>query len=162
MARPAVSFLAVAFAAFAAGPALAQSVLQAPGPGVGPITAPDEIGYCLCAHQSVDALGAKVAAETQHHQEVQDRLAVLDKQLADSKANVNVNQPDQVEAYRRLVEAREKTMAEFYYELTPRLQQLVARYNTRSESYNAACTTRSFDATALDAAKAGLSCPVEP
>ena len=162
MARSAIFFFAAAFSTFVAGPALAQAVLQAPTPGEGPITAPDEIRYCLCAHQSVDALGPQVAAETAHHQEVQDRLAALDKQLADSKATVDVNQPDQVDAYRRLVEAREKTMAEFYYELTPRLQQLVARYNAHTESYNAACTTRSFDATALEAAKAGLSCPIEP
>ncbi|HEV2677226.1 MAG TPA: hypothetical protein VGV37_22050 [Aliidongia sp.] len=163
MARSAILF-AAALSALAAGPALAQvgAPLQTPMPGAGTITAPDEIRYCLCAHQSVDILGARVAAETARHQEVQDRLAALDKQMADSKANVDVNQPDQVEAYRRLVEAREKTMAEFYYELTPRLQQLVARYNASTAAYNASCTTRSLDALMLENVKATLSCPVEP
>jgi hypothetical protein len=150
--------------AFIAAPALAQSgaPLQTPIPGSGPLSSPDEIRYCLCAHQSVDTLGARVAAATQHNQELQDRLAALDKQLADSKAGVDVNQPDQVDAYRRLVEAREQTMAEFYNNATPRLQQLVADYNAHTQSYNAFCTTRSIDQAALDAAKAGLSCPADP
>ncbi len=158
------ALLAALGAAVLSLPALAQSgaPLQTPVPGTGPVTAPDEIRYCLCAHQSVETLGALVAAETAHHQELQDRLAALDKQLADSKATVDVNQPDQVDAYRRLVEAREKTMAEFYYEVTPRLQKLVAQYNAHTESYNAFCTTRSMDQAALDAVKASLSCPVEP
>jgi hypothetical protein len=164
MARPAILSVAVAFSILVAAPALAQSSapLQTPVPGTGPVTDPAEIRYCLCAHQNVMALSAQVDAETRHHREVQDRIAALDRQLTESRANVDVNQPDQVDAYRRLVEAREKTMAEFTYDLTPRLQQLVARYNTQTESYNATCTTRSLDATTLDAVKQNLSCPATP
>ena len=168
MARSIVLFAVAALSAAAvsvalAGPALAQSAapLQTPAPGSGPVTAPDEIRYCLCAHQTVDTLNARLATETKHHQEVQDRLAALDKQLAETKANVDVKQPDQVEAYRRLVEERERTMAEFYYDLTPQLQKLVAQYNAQTDSYNAFCTTRSLDAKALETVKASLSCPAQ-
>lgn len=161
MARSAVLF---AVAVLAGGQAFAQSSapLQTPLPGTGPVTAPEEIRYCLCAHQSVTTLGAKVDAETQRHQEMQDRLAALDRQLTESRNNVDVNQNDQVDAYRRLVETREQTMAEFTYDLTPHLQKLVERYNAQSQAYNAACTTRSFDATTLDQVKATLACPEEP
>lgn len=164
MARPAILFVAVALSVLAAGSAAAQSSApsQTPLPGTGPVSDPAEIRYCLCAHQSVTTLGAEVDAETQHHQALQDRLAALDKQLVDSRGNVDVNQNDQVDAYRRLVEAREKTMAEFTYDLTPRLQKLVARYNAQSQAYNAACTTRSLDATTLETVKADLVCPAEP
>ncbi|HLZ65691.1 MAG TPA: hypothetical protein VKQ29_05635 [Aliidongia sp.] len=163
MARPAILFVAAALSALAAGPAIAQSAgaLQTPLPGTGPVTDPNEIRYCLCAHESVTTLGAQVDAETKQHQETQDQIAALDKQLAESRTNVDVNQPDQVEAYRRLVETREKTMAAFTYDLTPRLQQLVARYNAQTESYNASCTTRSLDASTLEAVKANLVCPAE-
>jgi hypothetical protein len=102
-----------------------------------------------------------VDAETQHHQDIQSRLSALDQQLATSKANVDVNQPDQVDAYRRLVEERERTMADLYYNLTPRLKQLVDSYNADSSSYNAFCTTRPLDATAVASAKASLACPAE-
>jgi hypothetical protein len=164
MARPAILFAAATFSVLAAAPALAQSgaPLQTPMPGTGPVTDPAEIRYCLCEHESVMALGAQVDTETAHHQEVQDRIAALDKQLTESRGNVDVNQPDQVDAYRRLVEAREKTMAEFTYDLTPRLQQLVARYNTQTATYNASCTTRSMDAAALAAVRVNLSCPAVP
>lgn len=162
MARLAILFAAVA--GLATGPAFAQSSapLQTPLPGTGPVSDPAEIRYCLCAHQSVMALGAQVDAETKNHQAVQDRLAALDLQLTQSRGNVDVNQNDQVAAYRRLVEERERTMAQFTYDLTPRLQKLVARYNAQSQVYNASCTTRSLDATTLDMVKADLVCPAEP
>jgi hypothetical protein len=162
MARLAILFVAIA--GLATGPALAQSgaPLQTPLPGTVPVTDPAEIRYCLCAHQSVMALGARVDAETKHHQSVQDRLAALDQQLTQSRGNVDVNQNDQVDAYRRLVEERERTMAEFTYDLTPRLQKLVTHYNAQSQAYNASCTTRSLDATTLEMVKADLVCPPEP
>ena len=161
MARLAILFVAVG--GLAAGSAFAQSgaPMQTPLPGTGTVTDPAEIRYCLCAHQSVMTLGAQVDAETKHHQAVQDRLAALDQQLTQSRGNVDVNQNGQVDAYRRLVEEREKTMAEFTYDLTPRLQKLVASYNAQSQAYNASCTTRSLDATTLEMVKADLACPAE-
>jgi len=161
MARFAILFAALG--GLAAGSAFAQSSapMQTPLPGAGMVTDPAEIRYCLCAHQSVTTLGAQVDAETKHYQAVQDRLAALDQQLTQSRGNVNVNQNDQVDAYRRLVEEREKTMAAFTYDLTPRLRKLVALYNAQSQAYNVACTTGSLDATTLAMVKADLVCPAE-
>ena len=162
MARSAI-LLAAALSALAAGSALAQGApLQTPLPGAGPVSDPAQIGYCLCAHQSVTTLGAEVDAETQKHQAMQERLAALDQQLTESRASVDVNQNSQVDAYRRLVEEREKTMAAFTYDLTPHLQKLVARYNAQSQAYNAACTSRSMDQATLETVKANLVCPPEP
>ena len=162
MARSAILF-AAAFSVLAAGSALAQGApLQTPLPGTGTVTDPGQIGYCLCAHQSVTTLGAEVDAETQKHQAMQERLAAIDQQLTQSRGNVDVNQNTQVDAYRRLVEEREKTMAAFTYDLTPRLQKLVARYNAQSQAYNASCTSRSMDQATLETVKASLVCPPEP
>jgi len=164
MLRPTLLFATVAVSVLAAGSALAQSVapMQTPLPGTGPVSDPAEIRYCLCAHEAVLGLGAKVDAETKHHQAVQDRLAALDQQLTATRGNVDVNQNDQVDAYRRLVEEREKTMAEFTYDVTPRLQKLVAAYNAQTQAYNASCTTRSMDAAMLENVKASLVCPALP
>jgi hypothetical protein len=161
MARLAIHFTALVFSALVAGPARAQSSapLQTPLAGGAAVTDPEEIRACLCAHESVMTLGAQVDVETKRHQAAQDRIAALDQQLTQSRGNVDVNQADQVDAYRRLVEARERAMAEFTYDLTPHLQTLVARYNAASNSYNASCTTRSMDQTTLDTVKASLSCP---
>ena len=133
-----------------------------PGSGAGPLTVPAEIRYCLCAQAAVETLDARVAAATKNNQEAQDRLAALDKQLAESKANVDVNQPEQVDAYRRLVETRERAAAEFNNDLQPHLQQLVTRYNAQTERYNASCTSRGMDQATLETVKADLSCPTEP
>jgi len=163
MARFAILFATAALCALAAGSAFAQTTpLQTPLPGTGPVTDPAEIGYCLCAHQNVTALGAEVDAETQKHQAMQARLAALDQQLTQSRGNVDVNQNTQVDAYRRLVEEREKTMAAFTYDVTPQLQKLVARYNAQSQAYNASCTSRSMDQATLETVKANLVCPPEP
>jgi len=163
MVRLSVLCAVLALPALAAGSALAQTApMQTPLPGTGTITDPAEIRYCLCAHDSVTTLGARVDAETRHYKEVQDRLAALDQQLTASRGTVDVNQNDQVDAYRRLVEAREQTMAEFTYQLTPRLQKLVAAYNAESQSYNQSCTTRSFDQATLERVKASLACPAVP
>jgi hypothetical protein len=165
MARSAIHLAAFALSALLAGPALAQSStpLQTPLSGIDPVTDPEAIRACLCAHESVMTLGAQVDAETKRHQAAQDRIAALDQQLTQSRGTVDVKQPDQVDAYRRLVEERERAMADFTYDQTPNLQKLVARYNAASSSYNASCTTHSMDQTTLDMVKASLSCPpVQP
>ena len=144
------SGLAFSILCLASAPALAQVV-----------TDPEYITQCQCGKQQIDLVYSEVTEEKARFEESKARVASLDAKIAESKPTVNVEDPEQVDAFRRLVETRERAYDEAYNVAASRLAETVDRYDRLVGRYSGYCGGQRFDADAEAQVRAHLVCPVE-
>ena len=117
---------------------------------------PAEITACLCLQQAVAALSAEMNQRTQALDAVSRQLSDLDAQLAQARANLNVNDPNAVARYKAVLEQRD---AAYRQSIGPAHADATARYNERVNEYNARCANRPFNSALVADIQAHLSCP---
>jgi uncharacterized protein YukE len=137
----------VVLAAFA-NPAAAQIVRS-----------PEEIRACLCKEQGVSTLNQNVQNEARAYEEKRRAFETLDKQVQSSRTQVNVNNPSDVDAFKRLLDQRDAAADALAGPATRSYADTVQRYNQAVAEYNGSCAGKSFDADAMAEQKRTLSCP---
>jgi hypothetical protein len=120
---------------------------------------PAEIGACLCLQQTVATLSAEMNQKTQALDAVTHQLADLDAQLAQSRANLNINDANAVARYKALLERRDAAYRQSIGPVHADATQATARYNERVNEYNARCANRPFNSALVAEMQAHLSCP---
>lgn len=135
------------------GAASARAQAPAPPPE------PAEISACLCLQQAVAALSAEMNQKTQALDAVTRQLAELDAQLAQSRANLNINDANAVARYKALLERRDAAYRQSIGPVHADATQATARYNERVNEYNARCANRPFNSALVAEIQAHLSCP---
>ena len=123
------------------------------------VRAPEEIRACLCKEQGVSALNQNVQNEGRIYDEKRRSFETLDKQVQSSRAQVNVNNPSDVDAFKRLLDQRDAAADALAGPATRSYADAVQRYNQAVAEYNSSCAGKSFDADAMAAEKRTLSCP---
>jgi len=159
LAFAAARFQAAAFVAFAlvpaaAGPALAQY----------PPVQPNEVEVaaarnCLCLEQAVKDRRFELDMRNGIFESSKAELQALEAEAERQRTAVNVNDPNQVDAYRALLARRDAARAHYERTAVPDQQQAVARYNAVVQQLNASCQGRSFTTYAWEAARRDLVCP---
>lgn len=114
---------------------------------------------CLCLDQAVN----------ERKFELDVRNGIFEKALADMQSTeaeverrrpaVNVDDPNQVDAFRSLLARRDAARSHYQLTAVPDQQQAVAQYNAVVQQLNASCQGRSFSTYAWSAARQNLSCP---
>jgi len=145
----ALAAIGVGIAALGAGPARAQDVLADP----------TEIRACLCTQQAVTALADILHERQQAYESSQKRLAALNSELETRRAQINVYDDAQVQAYKQLLQQRDSAATAFAEEATPSYNAAVARYNEALGGYTVNCAGKSYDGTAYRSVQATLACP---
>lgn len=133
----------------AATAASAQEVLHAP----------DAIRSCLCREQSVSALANDVLQQNKLYEEKRKALETLDNDVRSRRAQVNVANQGEVDAFRQLLERRDQASAEFAGPVTRNYSDTVARYNDAVAAFNNACAGKAYDPDVLAQVRSNLSCP---
>lgn len=123
------------------------------------VRSPEEIRTCLCKEQSVATLNQNVQTEARAYEEKRRAFETLDKQVQSSRAQVNVNNPADVDAFKRLLDQRDAAADNLAGSATKTYADAVQRYNQAVADYNASCAGKSFDADAMAEQKRTLSCP---
>jgi hypothetical protein len=123
------------------------------------VRAPDEIRACLCKEQTVATLNGEVQAQSHAYEEKRQAFEALDKQVQTSRPRVNVNNPADVEAFKRLLERRDDAADVLAGAATQSYAAAVQRYNAAVAEYNGACAGKAFDQDQLAEQKRTLSCP---
>jgi hypothetical protein len=149
-----ISVLAGAAAAALLVPALlttaqAQVVLHSPA----------EIGSCLCLQQSVAALDAQVAQRRQAHEQSRQELEALEAEVRAQRSQIDVNNFDQIQAFKHLLDQRDKAASNFAGDATASYADAVGRYNEAVNRFNATCAGKAYDEAVLAQVRTGLSCP---
>jgi hypothetical protein len=132
-----------------AGPASAQEVLHAP----------DAIRSCLCQEQSVSALAAQVLQQNGVYEERRKSLEALNEQVRTQRPQVNVNDPQAVDAFKRLLDQRDQAADAFAGPVTHGYADEVAHYNQTVAAFNSQCGGKAYDPEVLAQVRSNLSCP---
>jgi capsule polysaccharide export protein KpsE/RkpR len=111
-------------------PALAQ--MPPPGPDM----------TCWCLKQAVDDTNTDLATKQSALSASQANLAQLDGQLAQLRANLDVNNPQAVAQFRQLLAQRDAAFRESNGDIVTAVQAATARYNQAVASYNNQCAGR--------------------
>jgi hypothetical protein len=132
-----------------AGPARAQQVLSSP----------EAIRSCLCQEQSVTALANEVLQQNRVYEEKRKALESLDNEVRARRAQINVANQSEVDAFKQLLDRRDQAGAEFAGPVTRNYSDMVARYNGAVASFNDACAGKAYDSDVLAQVRANLACP---
>jgi hypothetical protein len=123
------------------------------------VHSPDEVRSCLCKEQSVASLNAQVQAQSKAYEEKRQAFEALDRQVRTSRPQVNVNNPSDVDAFKRLLERRDEASDSLAGAATSDYAAAVQRYNAAVSDYNNSCAGKAFDQDVLAQQKQSLSCP---
>jgi hypothetical protein len=147
----------VVAAALLAGVGLpgATAVAQVPAT----ITSPQEIAACLCLERSIGTLASEMLARQRIYEEKRRQLEQLETEVATKRAQVNVTDTAQVDAFRALLDRRNQAQAEFQAQVAPEYVATVDTYNRQVADFNAGCVNRGYDNAVLTTVRANLVCP---
>ncbi|MGO8919377.1 MAG: hypothetical protein ACLQJR_26035 [Stellaceae bacterium] len=123
------------------------------------VRAPDEIRSCLCREQAVTALNGEVQAQSRAYEAQRQSFEALDKAVQTGRPQVNVNNPADVDAFKRLLEQRDEAADTLAGSANKSYADTVQRYNQAVADYNAGCAGKAFDPDQVAALKPTLSCP---
>ena len=119
---------------------------------------PATIRSCLCEQQTVLTLQDAVNARRALYENSQKSAASLNAQVDARRAQINVYNNDEIEAFKKLLEQRD-TAADAASTGTQEFDVVADRYNQAVAAYNVTCAGRTYDQTALRQAQATLACP---
>ena len=123
------------------------------------VRAPDQIRSCLCQERSVGALNSEVQAQSRAYEDKRQAFQALDKQVQTTRPTVNVAKQGDVDAFKRLLEQRDRAADDLASNATKTYSDAVSRYNQAVASYNGACAGKSYDPDQLAEMRRTLSCP---
>jgi hypothetical protein len=123
------------------------------------VRAPEQIRGCLCEERSVGALNAEVQTQSRAYEDKRQAFQALDKQVQTTRPSVNVANQADIDAFKRLLEQRDRAADVLASEATKRYSDAVARYNQAVAAYNGACAGKSYDPDQLADLRRTLSCP---
>ncbi|HEV8016483.1 MAG TPA: hypothetical protein VGP48_13175 [Stellaceae bacterium] len=122
------------------------------------VSDPTVIRSCLCEQQFVTALQDNVGARRQTLEASQRSQASLVNQVETRRAQINVYDNNELDAFKKLLQQRDNASAATAA-ATDSYDDAANRYNQAVAGYNAHCAGRSYDENVLHQAQATLACP---
>jgi hypothetical protein len=122
------------------------------------ISDPNTIRSCLCEQQFVLDLQDGVASRRLALESSQRSQASLANQVDTRRAQINVYDSAELDAFKQLLQQRDASIAATA-SATQTYDDAAERYNQAVATYNASCAGHSYDENVLRQAKATLSCP---
>jgi hypothetical protein len=129
------------------GPAQAQVVSD-----------PNAIRACLCEEQFVLGLQDQLNTQRQALDAAQKNQATLTNQVETRRAQINVYDNAELDAFKQLLEQRDAAIAA-NATATQSYNAVAGRYNEAVAGYNGSCAGRTYDETVLRSVRTTLACP---
>ena len=125
-------------------------------------TVPEEIAAarkCLCLEQAVQDRRFELDVRNGLFERTRNEAAALEREVAQRRPAVNVDDQNQIDAFRALLDKRDAARQHYELVAAPEQQQTVARYNATVAELNAACAGKFYSTYAWEAARKDPSCP---
>lgn len=122
------------------------------------VSDPTVIRSCLCEQQFVTSLQDNVSQRRQAIEESQRNQASLANQVETRRAQINVYNNAELDAFKTLLQQRDDAVAATAA-ATQSYDDAATRYNQAVAGYNGQCAGRNYDETVLKQAQATLTCP---
>jgi uncharacterized protein YukE len=123
------------------------------------LRAPAAIRSCLCQEQSVSTLANDVLQQNKVYEDRRKTLESLDSEVRARRAQINVANQSEVDAFKNLLDQRDRAADGFAGEVTRSYSDAVTRYNQSVAEFNAGCAGKAYDQEVLREVRANLSCP---
>lgn len=114
---------------------------------------------CLCLERSVEDRRFELDIRNGIFEKSRADLDAIEREVEQRRPTVDVNDPNQVDAFRSLLARADAARTHYERSAVPEQQQAVGRYNAVVDQLNAACKGRSFTTYAWEAARRDLVCP---
>jgi len=122
------------------------------------VSDPNAIRSCLCEEQFVLGLQDTVNTRRQALDMAQKNESTLSNQVATQRAQINVYDNAELDAFKRLLEQRDASIAASAA-ATQSYDNAARRYNDAVAAYNSNCAGHSYDETVLRSVRTTLACP---
>jgi hypothetical protein len=123
------------------------------------VSDPNAIRSCLCEQQFVLDLQAGVGSKRQALESSQRSQASLANQVDTRRAQINVYDNAELDAFKQLLQQRDQSIAATA-DATKSYDDAAERYNQAVAGYNASCAGHSYDEAVLRQVQATpLACP---
>ena len=123
------------------------------------LRSPEAVAQCVCLERAMQTASAELEVRRQMYEEKRRQFADLEAEIARRRPQINTADNEQVDAFRRLIEERDRQMVALRDTVTPGYADRVEQYNGRVASYNASCQGRTLDADVLYSVRQTLVCP---
>lgn len=147
-----IKHLIAGFGALAVLPAMSL-----PAPAQGFVTDPAAVQSCLCAEAALPVLSQRLKQEHGAYESERQSLQTLNERVTAGRAQLQAGSGD-IDAFKQLLDQRDRTQIHFANQTTPAYNADVARYNAAAATYNQ-CHGRMAPEVAAQERAAGLSCP---
>lgn len=114
---------------------------------------------CLCLEQAVESRKFELDVRNGIFEKARSDVQAVEAEVAQRRPAVNVDDSNQVDAFRSLLARADATRAHYEFTAVPDQQRAVGQYNAVVEQLNASCKGRSFSTYAWTAARQNLTCP---
>jgi TolA-binding protein len=125
------------------------------------VTDPTIMRSCLCEQQAVTDLQDAVSSRRVALDSARSNASSLNNQVTTRRAQINVYNANEIEAFKQLLEQRDAAQAAAAG-AAQSYDNVATSYNQAADAYNARCAGRSYDETVLRQVRATLSCPRLP
>lgn len=122
------------------------------------VSDPTVIRSCLCEQQFVTSLQDTVTARRQALESSQRSEASLNNQVATRRAQINVFDSAELNAFKTLLQQRDAAQAATVT-ATQSYDGAATAYNQAIDGYNAHCAGRTYNDDVLRQVRATLACP---
>ncbi len=114
---------------------------------------------CLCLDQAVNERKFELDVRNGIFEKARADMQSTEAEVERQRPLVNVDDPNQVDAFRSLLARRDAARQHYEFTAVPDQQRAVGQYNAVVAQLNAACQGRSFSTYAWTAARQNLVCP---
>ncbi|MBL8706136.1 MAG: hypothetical protein JNM30_14900 [Rhodospirillales bacterium] len=114
---------------------------------------------CLCLEQAVESRKFELDVRNGIFEKARADMLAVEAEVAQRRPAVNVDDSNQVDAFRSLLARADAARAHYEFTAVPDQQRAVGEYNAVVEQLNASCKGRSFSTYAWTAARQNLTCP---
>ncbi len=122
------------------------------------LSSPAAVSGCLCQDQQVTALENELQAQSRNYEDRRKAVEALDEEVRTKRAQINVADPAELDAFKHLLAERDAAADAFTGEVTRSYADAVARYNKAVTDFNGSCAGRSYDSTVLAQVRGSLVC----
>lgn len=122
------------------------------------LTSPYDVSTCLCLERDVASRLQEMSGRRTAYEALTSQITELQADLDRRRKAINVNDPGQVDDFRRRLDQVDALQAELTGTTLPAYQAAVAAYNQRVAQYTDRCAGRALDQNVVNQLRANLVC----
>ena len=141
-----------------AGTVQAQTPPSTPG---AVLSSPFDVSACLCLEREIATRQSEMTVRRNAYEALAREITEHEAAISRDRSKVDVDDPAQIEAFKRRLEALDAMKARQDQITFPDYQQAVASYNARVAQYTQRCAGHTLDPLVVESVRGNLVCKLD-